>query len=105
MNLIEISAVKALEMMDKGELTSEIYVQAFLDRIKKREPLVGAWTFIEPELALKQARLADKRRVDKNKVPTYILYKLLLLANALISSSTISKEKSAKIAKPVGNER
>lgn len=65
MNLIEISAVKALEMMDKGELTSEIYVQAFLDRIKKREPLVGAWTFIEPELALKQARLADKRRVNK----------------------------------------
>ena len=41
MNLIEISAVKALEMMDKGELTSEIYVQAFLDRIKKREPLVS----------------------------------------------------------------
>ena len=61
MDLIKISAVNALKMMEKGELTSEEYIMAFLDHIKKREPEVGAWTFLDNEIALKQARLADKR--------------------------------------------
>ena len=45
MNLIKISAVNALEMMQKGEITSEEYVTAFLEHIKNREPEVGAWIF------------------------------------------------------------
>lgn len=65
MKLIKISAVNALEMMGRGELTSEEYVSAFLEHIKARESEVGAWTFLDPELALKQARHADKRRKDK----------------------------------------
>ena len=65
MNLIKISAVNALEMMQKGEITSEEYVTAFLDHIKNREPDVGAWIFLDPEMALQQAREADKRRRDK----------------------------------------
>ena len=65
MNLIKISAVNALEMMQKGEITSEEYVTAFLEHIKNREPEVGAWIFLDPEMALQQAREADKRRRDK----------------------------------------
>ena len=65
MNLIKISAVNALEMMQRGELTSEKYVTAFLEHIKNREPEVGAWIFLDPEMALQQAREADKRRRDK----------------------------------------
>ena len=65
MNLIKLSAVEALNMMEKGELTSEKYVQAFLDHIKLRESEVGAWIFIDPELAIHQAKLADKRRHNK----------------------------------------
>ena len=65
MNLIKISAVNALEMMQKGEITSEEYVTAFLDHIKNREPDVGAWIFLDPEMALQQAREADKRRRDE----------------------------------------
>ena len=65
MNLIKISAVNALEMMQKGEITSEEYVTAFLDHIKNREPDVGAWIFLDPEMALQQSREADKRRRDK----------------------------------------
>ena len=65
MNLIKISAVNALEMMERGELTSEKYVTAFLEHIKNREPEVGAWIFLDPEMALQQAREADKRRRDK----------------------------------------
>ena len=66
MNLIKISAVNALEMMERGELTSEKYVIAFLEHIKNREPDVGAWIFLDPEMALQQAREADKRRRDKS---------------------------------------
>ena len=66
MNLIKISAVNALEMMQKGEITSEEYVIAFLEHIKNREPEVGAWIFLDPEMALQQAREADKRRRDKS---------------------------------------
>ena len=33
--------------------------------IKARESEVGAWIFLDPELALKQARHADKRWKDK----------------------------------------
>lgn len=65
MDLIKISAVNALDMMEKGEFTSEEYVMAFLDHIKKREPKVGAWIFLDNEIALKQARLADKRWKEK----------------------------------------
>ena len=66
MNLIKISAVNALEMMERGELTSEKYVTAFLEHIKNREPEVGAWIFLDPEMALQQAREADKRKRDKS---------------------------------------
>ena len=66
MNLIKINAVNALEMMQKGEITSEEYVTAFLEHIKNREPEVGAWIFLDPEMALQQAREADKRRRDKS---------------------------------------
>ena len=64
MNLIKINAVDALKMMKNGELTSENYVNAFLDHIKIREPDVGAWIYLDPELAIQQARQADQRQKD-----------------------------------------
>ena len=66
MDLIKLNAVDALNMMKRGELTSEKYVAAFLDRIKVREPLVGAWNYLNHEQAIQQAKLADKRWKDKN---------------------------------------
>jgi Asp-tRNA(Asn)/Glu-tRNA(Gln) amidotransferase A subunit family amidase len=38
MSLIKLNATKAIEMMKKGELSSEKYVSAFLEHIEKREP-------------------------------------------------------------------
>ena len=66
MDLTKLNAVDALNMMKRGELTSEKYVTAFLDRIKVREPLVGAWNYLNHEQAIQQAKLADKRWKDKN---------------------------------------
>ena len=66
MDLTKLNAVDALNMMKRGELTSEKYVTAFLDRIKVREPLVGAWNYLNHAQAIQQAKLADKRWKDKN---------------------------------------
>jgi len=66
MDLIKLSASEALRMMEEGSLSSEEYVKAFLKQIELREDDVGAWIFLDPKLALEQAREADKRRKDKN---------------------------------------
>ena len=66
MDLIKLSASEALRMMEGGTLSSEEYVKAFLKQIELREDDVGAWIFLDPKLALEQAREADKRRKDKN---------------------------------------
>ncbi|MFQ6023066.1 MAG: amidase [Acidiferrobacterales bacterium] len=59
MDLIHINAVKAAEAIRTGEITSEDLVQACLDHIQQLEDTVGAWAFLDPEHALKQARDAD----------------------------------------------
>ena len=66
MDLTKLNALDAFNMMKRGELTSEKYVKAFLDHIKVREPLVGAWNYLNHEQAIQQAKLADKRWKDKN---------------------------------------
>jgi len=66
MSLIKLNATDAIELMRKGELSSEKYVSAFLEHIEKREPLIGAWSFLDPELAIQQAKEADKRWKNKN---------------------------------------
>ncbi len=52
-----------------GELTAEAAVQACLDRIAAREPVVGAWVVVDEAGATEQARAADKARMLGDKVP------------------------------------
>jgi amidase len=58
----ELTAVQAARAMAEGRLTSEALVAACLERIARREDEVRAWAFIDPELALAQARAADASR-------------------------------------------
>lgn len=58
--LNQISATDASSAIAAGKLTSETLVAACLERIRQREDDVRAWTFIDPELALKQARQCDR---------------------------------------------
>jgi len=46
--------------MRAGEITSEELVRACLDHISGIEERIGAWTYLDPEHALKQAREADQ---------------------------------------------
>ncbi|MBI3918292.1 MAG: amidase [Betaproteobacteria bacterium] len=56
----QISASDAAAAIAADKLTSEALVAACLDRIGAREPAVQAWAFIDPELALSQARSRDR---------------------------------------------
>lgn len=54
-----LTAAEAVRQLAKGELTSEALVADCLRRIAEQEPRVQAWEFLDPELALAQARRAD----------------------------------------------
>jgi len=58
--LNELSLAEAAARIASGEITSERLVRDCLDRIERREPTVHAWAFLDPVLALEQARARDR---------------------------------------------
>jgi aspartyl-tRNA(Asn)/glutamyl-tRNA(Gln) amidotransferase subunit A len=58
----DLGTAEAARLIAAGELASEALVTACLARIAAREPRVQAWTFLDPGLALAQARAADARQ-------------------------------------------
>ena len=56
----ELSASEAVKRIAAGEITAEALVRDCLARIEEREPGVGAWEFLDPKLALEQARERDR---------------------------------------------
>src|SRR5882672_11414234 len=57
-----LSASEAAQQIRDGILTSEELVQSCLEQIRALEPKVQAWTFLDEEHALSQARAADERK-------------------------------------------
>ena len=57
--LNELSFANAAASIKSGDITSERLVRDCLDRIESRDGDVQAWAFIDPELALAQARVCD----------------------------------------------
>ena len=57
-----LAASEAARLIQEGLLSSEQLVQACLERIRAVEPDVQAWTFLDEDLALAQARAADDLR-------------------------------------------
>jgi len=57
-----LSACDAREAIETGLLTSEKLVEACFNRIDELEESIGAWTHLDKQLALEQARQADKFR-------------------------------------------
>ncbi|OGL61649.1 MAG: glutamyl-tRNA amidotransferase [Candidatus Tectomicrobia bacterium RIFCSPLOWO2_12_FULL_69_37] len=62
MELAQMTAAQAAEAIRAGQITSEELVAACLERIASLEERVGAWAFLDRELALAQAREADLAR-------------------------------------------
>ena len=57
--LWQLTACEAGRAIAAGEITSEALVRACLARIEEREPEVEAWTHLDPDYAIAQARAAD----------------------------------------------
>ena len=62
MELIKLNAFQVLELIIKNEITSLEYVEQLLNHIEKREPYVGAWTYLDKDLIIRSAIKADKER-------------------------------------------
>ena len=62
--LHRLSACEAARRIAAGTLTSVQLVEACLARIEEREPAVQAWTFLDPQHALRQARAADESKAS-----------------------------------------
>lgn len=58
-DLTALSATVAAQAIREGAISSVELVTACLARIAAREPQLGAWAHVDPELALAQAREAD----------------------------------------------
>ena len=61
-HLNQLGAADAAARIATGKLTSEALVRACLERIEEREGSVHAWAFLDPDLALSQARARDRER-------------------------------------------
>ena len=71
MELWRLTATEASGLMAAGILTSEEFTRALLARIAERDPLIRAWSWVDPEHALRQARERDRepRRGPLHGIP------------------------------------
>src|SRR5262245_41359464 len=67
-NFHEISAVEGARLIREGAISSVQLVEACLARIEEVDGRVEAWTFLDPEHALAQAREADEFRLSGHPV-------------------------------------
>ena len=63
-NIYSISATEAARLIRDGVISSEQFVEACLARIAAVDGQIQAWTFLDPDYALQQARAADQRRLS-----------------------------------------
>ena len=63
-NLHLLSATEAARLIRDRVISSVEFVEACLARIKEIDARVQAWTFLDPDYALQQARAADEQRLS-----------------------------------------
>ena len=62
--LNKLSATEAANKVLSREISSEELIRACIDRIEDREHTVSAWKFLDPELALVQAKRCDNTEAE-----------------------------------------
>src|SRR5205809_7847344 len=63
-NLHSLSASEAARLIRDGVISSEQLIEACLARVREVDEQVQAWTFLDPDYALAQARAADEFRLS-----------------------------------------
>ena len=69
MELYELGIEDAGALLDKGELSSVELTKAVIDRVRDRDPQIGAYLTFDEEGALKAAEEADSSRREGRKGP------------------------------------
>jgi len=91
------SAAHAAREIRDGRLSSEELVQACLERIRSLEPKVQAWTFLDEEHALAQARALDQRK--RNGEPIGPLHGVPVGVKDIIDTGDMPTENGAALHK------
>ena len=60
MNLCTATASELAPLLSSGEIDVEDWIRACLERVETRDPIVRAWTALDPAGVLRQAREMDK---------------------------------------------
>lgn len=63
--LNRLTASDAARMIAEGTITSEALVRDCLAQIERREPAIHAWTYLDPEGSLREARELDRMTARK----------------------------------------
>jgi Asp-tRNA(Asn)/Glu-tRNA(Gln) amidotransferase A subunit family amidase len=63
-SILDFSATEIAAQTNAGKLRSEDITRLCLARIEAREPTLRAWSFIDPDLVLKQAKALDAKAYD-----------------------------------------
>ena len=58
--MIERTAAELLDLLSRGEVTSEAVTAAFLEAIRQRDPKVRAFLHVDEATALERARASGK---------------------------------------------
>ncbi len=67
--MVNLTLAAAIEKLKKGEISSVELTKAYLERIKKLEPKVNAFTTVTEDVALKNAKSADEKRANGSELP------------------------------------
>lgn len=59
----QLTAAAAAARLRDGSLTAEALTRSCLERIAERDPIVKAWSYLDPVLAIRSAREVDKATV------------------------------------------
>lgn len=62
--IIDKTITELKEMLDKGEVTSRQIVEAYLKRIRERNPEINAYLYVAEEEALREADIKDAERKE-----------------------------------------
>ena len=65
--LVSIDATEAVRRIARKEIKVVDLLQSYLTRIEEVEPIVSAWAYLVPEIALEKARTLDKL-IEEEKV-------------------------------------
>lgn len=95
MQLEKLTAAEAASLIRSGAITSEALVGALLARIVQREADVAAWAHLDGELALAEARAADRKQ--RSGVPLGPLHGVPVGIKDIIDTANLPTENGSVI--------